>query len=329
MQRRKLGSAGLEVSALGLGCMGMSQSYGEADEAESIATIHRAIELGVNFFDTAEVYGPFKNEELLGRALKGKRAGVVIATKFGFRIEEGRIAGVDSRPTRVRQVCEASLRRLGTDYIDLFYQHRVDPAIPIEDVAGTLSDLVREGKVRFIGLSEAGENTIRRAHAVHPVSALQSEYSLWERNLEPRIIPLLRELGIGLVPFSPLGRGFLTGTVKRAEEYEEGEGDYRRRDPRFQGENFDANMRAAGTVREVAETRGATPGQIALAWLLHKGDDIVPIPGTKRRKYLEENAAAASLSLSAAEMERLDAALPPERVAGERYGERMMSMIER
>jgi aryl-alcohol dehydrogenase-like predicted oxidoreductase len=327
MQRRKLGSAGLEVSALGLGCMGMSQSYGEADEAESIATIHRAIELGVNFFDTAEVYGPFKNEELLGRALKGKREGVVIATKFGFRIEEGRIAGVDSRPTRVRQVCEASLRRLGTDYIDLFYQHRVDPAIPIEDVAGTLSDLVREGKVRFIGLSEAGENTIRRAHAVHPVSALQSEYSLWERNLEPRIIPLLRELGIGLVPFSPLGRGFLTGTVKRAEEYEEG--DYRRRDPRFQGENFDANMRAAGTVREVAETRGATPGQIALAWLLHKGDDIVPIPGTKRRKYLEENAAAASLALSAAEMERLDAALPPERVAGERYGERMMSMIER
>jgi aryl-alcohol dehydrogenase-like predicted oxidoreductase len=327
MQRRKLGSVGLEVSALGLGCMGMSQSYGEADEAESIATIHRAIELGVNFFDTAEVYGPFKNEELLGRALKGKRDGVVIATKFGFRIEEGRIAGVDSRPKRVREVCEASLRRLGTDYIDLFYQHRVDPAVPIEDVVGELSRLVHEGKVRFIGLSEAGENTIRRAHATHPVSALQSEYSLWERNLEPRIIPLLRELGIGLVPFSPLGRGFLTGTAKRAEEYEEG--DYRRRDPRFQGENFDANMRAASTVRELAEARGATPGQVALAWLLHKGDDIVPIPGTKRRKYLEENVAAVGLSLSASEIERLDAALPPERVAGERYGERMMSMIER
>jgi aryl-alcohol dehydrogenase-like predicted oxidoreductase len=327
MQTRKLGGAGLEVSALGLGCMGMSQSYGAADETESIATIHRALELGVTFFDTAEVYGPYLNEELLGRALKGRREGVILATKFGFRIEEGKIAGVDSRPERVREVCEASLRRLGTDYIDLFYQHRVDPSVPIEDVAGVMSDLVREGKIRFLGLSEAGEHSIRRAHAIHPISALQSEYSLWERNLEPQIIPLLRELGIGLVPFSPLGRGFLTGTVKRAEEYEEG--DYRRRDPRFQGENFDANMRAAEVVRALAEAKDATPGQIALAWLLHKGDDIVPIPGTKRRKYLEENVAAANLSLTPAEMEGLDAALPPERVAGERYNERMMALIER
>lgn len=327
MQKRKLGQEGLEVSALGLGCMGMSQSYGVADEQEAIATIHRATELGVTFFDTAEVYGPFKNEELLGRALKGRRESVVIATKFGFRIEDGRIAGVNSRPEHVREVAEASLRRLGTDYIDLFYQHRVDPSVPIEDVVGAMADLVREGKLRFIGLSEAGESTIRRAHATHPVSALQSEYSLWERNLEPQIIPLLRELGIGLVPFSPLGRGFLTATAKRAEEYEEG--DYRKKDPRFQGENFDANMRAAGVVRAIAEQKNVKPGQIALAWLLHKGDDIVPIPGTKRREYLEENVAAASVKLSPAEMEQLDAALPPERVAGQRYGERMMALIER
>jgi aryl-alcohol dehydrogenase-like predicted oxidoreductase len=307
--------------------MGMSQSYGVADEEESIATIHRAIELGVTFFDTAEVYGPYKNEELLGRALKGRRGSVVIATKFGFHIEDGKSVGVDSRPEHMREVADASLRRLGTDYIDLFYQHRVDPSVPIEDVVGAMSELVREGKVRFLGLSEAGESTIRRAHAVHPISALQSEYSLWERNLEPQIIPLLRELGIGLVPFSPLGRGFLTGTVKRAEEYEEG--DFRRRDPRFQGENFDANMRAAGVVRAMAERKGITPGQLALCWLLHKGDDIVPIPGTKRRKYLEENVAAAAITLSPAEMEQLDSALPPDKIAGPRYNERMMALIER
>jgi aryl-alcohol dehydrogenase-like predicted oxidoreductase len=327
MQKRKLGGEGLEVSALGLGCMGMSQSYGEADESEAIATIHRAIELGVNFFDTAEVYGPFENEELLGRALKGKRPSVIIATKFGFRIEDGRIAGVNSRPEHIRQVAENSLRRLSTDYIDLFYQHRVDPAVPIEDVVGAMSELVREGKVRFLGLSEAGEQTVRRAHAVHPIAALQSEYSLWERNLEPEIIPALRELGIGLVPFSPLGRGFLTGAVKRAEEYDEG--DFRRRDPRFQGENFDANMRAASVVRSVADEKGATPAQVALAWLLHKGGDIVPIPGTKRRRYLEENTGAAALSLAPSEMERLDDALAPEKVAGQRYNERMMALIER
>src|SRR5215204_1857943 len=269
LSSRKLGPQGLSVSALGLGCMGMSQSYGVPDDAESIATIHRALELGVTLFDTAEAYGPYTNEELLGRALKGRRDDAVIATKFGFRLKDTEITGVDSRPEHVAAVAEASLRRLGTDHIDLFYQHRVDPSVPIEDVVGAMSDLVREGKVRFLGLSEAGEQTIRRAHSVHPIAALQSEYSLWERNLEPRIIPLLRELGIGLVPFAPLGRGFLTGAVRRAEEYPEG--DFRRGDPRYQGGNFDANVRAASAVRDVATRKGATPGQVALAWLLHKG----------------------------------------------------------
>jgi aryl-alcohol dehydrogenase-like predicted oxidoreductase len=327
LPKRKLGRQGLEVSALGLGCMGMSQSYGAADEAESIATIHRAVELGVTFFDTAEVYGPFTNEKLVGRALEGKRHAVVLATKFGFRIVDGKSAGIDSRPEHVREVAEASLSRLGTDYIDLLYQHRVDPAVPIEDVVGAMAELVREGKVRFLGLSEAGENTIRRAHAVHPISALQSEYSLWERNLEPRILPVLRELGIGLVPFSPLGRGFLAGGVKRAEEYPEG--DFRRGDPRFQGANFDANVAAASVVRDLAGKKGATPGQVALSWLLHKGDDIVPIPGTKRRRYLEENVGAAGIVLSSAEMASLDAALAPEKVAGPRYNERLMATIDR
>ena len=327
LPKRRLGRQGLEVSALGLGCMGMSQSYGAADETESIATIHRALDLGVTFFDTAEVYGPFTNEDLVGRALAGRRHEVVIATKFGFRIVEGKSAGVDSRPEHVREVAEASLRRLRTDFIDLYYQHRVDPAVPIEDVVGAMADLVREGKVRFLGLSEAGEETIRRAHAVHPISALQSEYSLWERNLEPRLIPLLSELGIGLVPFSPLGRGFLTGTAKRGEEYPED--DFRRGDPRFAGRNFDANMRAAATVRELAKRKGATPAQVALAWLLHKGDGIVPIPGTKRRRYLEENVGAAALTLSPAEVSELDSALAPEKVAGPRYNERLMSLVDR
>ena len=326
--KRRLGRQGLEVGALGLGCMGMSQFYGPSDDRESIATIHRAIELGVTLFDTAEVYGPFVNEELLGRALEGRRDQVVIATKFGFRIGENTRFGVDSRPEHIREVAEASLRRLQTDRIDLFYQHRVDPAVPIEDVVGTMADLVREGKVRYLGLSEAGESTLRRAHAVHPISALQSEYSLWERNLESRIIPVLRELGIGLVPFSPLGRGFLTGTAKRAGDYPEG--DYRRGDPRFQGDNFDANVRAAAEVRELGVARGATPGQVALAWLLHKGDDVVPIPGTKRRRYLEENVGAADLRLTDGEMARLDSALPPHAVAGKRYGNpEMLSLIDR
>jgi len=330
LSQRNLGNQGLRVSVLGLGCMGMSQSYGtaeERDERESIATIHRAIELGCTFLDTAEVYGPFSNEELVGRAIQGRRNQVVLATKFGFKIEGGKMTGLDSRPSHIREAVEGSLRRLNTDHIDLLYQHRVDPEVPIEEVVGTMADLVQQGKVRFLGLSEAGEATIRRAHAVHPISALQSEYSLWERNLEPRLIPLLRQLGIGLVPFSPLGRGFLTGTAKRAEEYPEG--DYRRGDPRYQGENYDANMRAASEVQELARRKRVTSGQIALAWLLHKGDDLAPIPGTKRRKYLEENVAAAEVRLSPAEMAQLDAALPPEKVAGPRYNEHMMATVDR
>ena len=324
---RKLGSQGLEVSAIGLGCMGMSQFYGTPDEAESIATLHRSIELGCTFLDTAEVYGPYTNEDLLGRALGPKRAQVTIATKFGFKIVGGKNIGTDSRLAHIREVVHASLQRLRTDHIDLLYQHRVDRNVPIEAVAGTVGDLVREGKVRFFGLSEAGVGNIRKAHAVHPVSAVQSEYSLWERNLEQDVIPALAELKIGLVPFSPLGRGFLTGAVKRAEDYPAD--DYRRRDPRYQGANYDANVAAAQTVRDIAAAKHAKPGQIALAWLLHKGPSIVPIPGTKRRAYLEENIAAAAISLDAAQMQALDEALAPNKIAGPRYGAAMMSMIDR
>ena len=331
MQKRRLGTSHLEVSAVGLGCMGMSQYYGtaeERDEPESIATIHRAIEMGVTLFDTAEAYGPFSNEELLARALAGKRDRVVIATKVGFTFDEkGTIASMDSRPEHIREAVEGSLRRLQTDHIDLLYQHRVDPAVPIEEVVGVMAELVRAGKVRFLGLSEAGEKTIRRAHVVHPITALQSEYSLWERNLEPRIIPVLRELGIGLVPFAPLGRGFLAGSAKRAEDY--AEGDYRRNDPRYQGENFDANVRAASAVRELAAGKGASAGQIAIAWLLHKGPDIVPIPGTKRRRYLEENVGAAAITLSAEDIAGLDVALRPENVSGPRYGAKQMAQVDR
>src|SRR5688572_4665149 len=335
LPNRTLGTQGLAVSAIGLGLMGMTQAYGtaeERDERESIATIHRAIELGCTFLDTAEAYGPYKNEELLARALKALGAGardrVVIATKFGFKFDANDAnVGLDSRPAHIREVVEGSLRRLETDHIDILYQHRVDPAVPIEDVVGTMADLVREGKVRFLGLSEAGEKTIRRAHALHPISALQSEYSLWERNLEPRIIPLLRELGIGLVPFAPLGRGFLTGAVRRAEDYPEG--DFRRVHPRYQGENFDANVRAASVVHELAARKGVTPAQIALAWLLHKGPDIVPIPGTKRRTYLEENVGAVNGQLAAEEMAVLDAALAPEKVSGPRYGAKQMAQVDR
>jgi aryl-alcohol dehydrogenase-like predicted oxidoreductase len=330
---RALGTQGLKVSSLGLGLMGMSFAYGaeERDEGESVATIHRAIELGVTFFDTAEAYGPYENEKLFARALasyKGKRDDLVIATKFGFAFDDkGAIAGVNSRPSHIREAVEGSLTRLATDHIDVLYQHRVDPEVPIEDVIGTMADLVREGKVRFLGLSEAGEQTIRRAHAVHPISVLQSEYSLWERNLEAKIIPLLRELGIGLVPFAPLGRGFLTGEVKRAEDYPAT--DYRHNDPRYQGENFDANVRAAGAVRDLARSKGVKPGQIALAWLLLKGNDISPIPGTKRRTYLEENVGSADVALSASEMDRLDAALTQEKVSGPRYNARQAAMVDR
>jgi aryl-alcohol dehydrogenase-like predicted oxidoreductase len=329
LRKRRLGRQGLEVSELGLGCMGMSQSYGPASESESIATIHRALELGCTFLDTAEVYGPYTNEELLGRALKGRRAQVTLATKFGWRIENGKMVNGerDSRPEHIREALEGSLRRLATDHVDLLYQHRIDPAVPVEEVAGTVADLVRAGKVRYFGLSEAGVANIRRAHAVHPVSALQSEYSLWERNLEADVLPVLRELDIGLVPFSPLGRGFLTGAVKRAEDYPED--DYRRKDPRYQGENYDANVRAADAVRAIAGDLGATAGQVALAWLLYQGEDIVPIPGTKQRRYLEENVAATAVQLSPAQLAALGAALAPGKVSGARYGEAMMASVDR
>jgi len=328
LTKRRLGTQGLEVSEIGLGCMGMSHAYGTPDDAESIATIHRAIELGCTFLDTAEIYGPFTNEELVGRALRGKRDQVTLATKFGFRFENGKRTGLNSHPDDIRAAVEGSLMRLGTDHVDLLYQHRVDPAVPIEDVAGAVAGLISAGKVRFFGLSEAGADVIRRAHAVHPVSALQSEYSLWERNLEQQIIPLLTELGIGLVPYSPLGRGFLTGTAKRAEEYDED--DFRREgDPRLQGANFDANMKAADAIRAFAAEKGSTPAQIALAWVLHQGTNVVPIPGTKRRKYLEENLGAAKVELSASDLSELDAAIPPGSIKGPRYTPAMMAAINR
>ncbi|SFH72697.1 Predicted oxidoreductase [Collimonas sp. OK307] len=325
MKQRKLGSAGLTVSAIGLGCMGMSTAYGAADEAESIATLERALALGINFFDTAEQYGPYENEALLGRVFKGRRHEVVLATKFGFKIENGATTGITSEPGHIRRAVEGSLRRLDTDYIDLLYQHRVDPAVPIEEVVGVMADLVREGKVRFLGLSEAGVANIRKAHAVHPISVLQSEYSLWERNLEADILPTLRELGIGLVPFSPLGRGFLSGTAQRAENYPAS--DFRHLDPRMQGANFDANMRAAKVVGEIAALKGVSSSQIALAWVLQQGDDIVPIPGTKRRAYLEQNAGAVEVTLDPSETTLLENAL--QQVAGERYSKERMAWVDR
>jgi aryl-alcohol dehydrogenase-like predicted oxidoreductase len=329
LQRRKLGSQGLEVSAIGLGCMGMSQSYGPADEGEAIATLHRAIELGCDFLDTAEVYGPLTNEALLGKALKGRRHEVTLATKFAWKFKDGKQVpgGRASSPPDIRAAVEGSLQRLGTDHIDLLYQHRIDPKVPVEEIAGVVGELVKQGKVRYFGLSEAGVANIRRAHAVHPVTALQSEYSLWERNLEDDIIPVLRELGIGLVPFSPLGRGFLTGEVKRAEDLPKD--DFRHDDPRYQGANFDANVAAARKVREIAESLGATPGQVALAWVLAQGQDIVPIPGTKRRKWLEENVAAAALVLSREVVAALGAALSRDRIAGDRYSAERMAMVDR
>lgn len=327
LAKRKLGSQGLEVSELGLGCMGMTHAYGSRDDVESAATLDRALELGCTFLDTAEVYGPYTNEELLGRCLKGRRERVTIATKFGFVIGEQRQrTRANSRPEHIRTAVEGSLKRLQTDYIDLLYQHRVDPEVPIEDVAGTVRELIQQGKVLYFGLSEAGAQTIRRAHAVQPVSALQSEYSIWERNLDAEILPTLRELGIGLVPFSPLGRGFLTGVAKRAEDYERS--DFRAwGDPRLQGENFNANLRITELVASVAGTHHAKPSQVALAWLLQSGSDIVPIPGTKRRTYLEENLGAASLRLSVDEKAQLDGVI--RNVAGPRYNESFMAMVDR
>lgn len=328
MKARALGSQGLSVSALGLGCMGMSWAYGAADEDEAVATIRRALDLGVTFFDTAEVYGPYANERLLGRALGADRERVVIATKFGFDIADGRIEGLDSRPENVRRACEASLARLGTDRIDLLYQHRVDPAVPIEDTVGAMADLVREGKVRFLGLSEASPATLARAHAVHPISALQSEYSLFERGVESEVLPACRRLGIGFVPYSPIGRAFLTGTAQRAEQYSD-RTDFRAGLPRFQGANYDRNLRLVEALRDVATRLGATPAQVALAWLLHQGEDIVPIPGTKRRRWLEENVAAGSLALSAPVLTELDRVFAPAAVAGERYAPAHLRYLDR
>jgi aryl-alcohol dehydrogenase-like predicted oxidoreductase len=328
MEQRKLGTQGLVVSAQGLGCMGMSDFYGERDEAESVATIHRALELGVTMLDTADMYGPFTNEELVGEAIRGKRNNVILATKFGIvRTSDPNYRGICGRPEYVRSACDASLMRLGLDHIDLYYQHRVDTDVPIEETVGAMADLVTSGKVRFIGLSEANVQTIRRAHAVHPITALQSEYSLWTRDPEDEVLPTLRELGIGFVAYSPLGRGFLTGQLKSPDDF--APDDYRRLSPRFQGENFTKNLELVERVKAIAERKGITPGQLALAWVLAQGDDIVPIPGTKRRKYLEENFAAAAVGISAVEKAEIAEALPKGAAAGERYPAAMMSTINR
>jgi aryl-alcohol dehydrogenase-like predicted oxidoreductase len=329
MEKRKLGGQGLEVSAQGLGCMGMSEFYGPGDEAESIATIHRALELGIDFLDTADMYGPHTNEELVGRAIRGRRDQVVLATKFGVVRDPSNpnVRGISGRPDYVRQACEGSLRRLGVDHVDLYYQHRVDPEVPIEETVGAMARLVEEGKVRFIGLSEAGAETIRRAHATHPVTALQSEYSLWSRDIEDDIIPTLRELGIGLVAYSPLGRGFLTGAIKSAGDL--AEDDFRRSSPRFQGENFEKNLELVRHIEEIAAAKGCSKSQLALAWVMARGRDVVPIPGTKRRRYLEENAAAVDVALTDDDMARIDEIAPQGVAAGTRYPEAAMRMIGR
>jgi aryl-alcohol dehydrogenase-like predicted oxidoreductase len=326
MDKRTLGTQGLVVSELGLGCMGMSDFYEGRDESESVATLHRAFELGVDFLDTADMYGPFTNEELVGRAIRGRREQLVVATKFGVRrTPEGGWLGISGKPEYVKQCCEASLGRLGIETIDLYYQHRVDPDVPIEDTVGAMAELVREGKVRYLGLSEAAPATIRRAHAVHPISALQTEYSLWTRDPEPEVLPAVRELGIGFVAYSPLGRGFLTNRFRRPEDLPEG--DFRRNNPRFQGENFYKNLALVDRVREIADEKGATPGQVAIAWLLAQGRDIVPIPGTKRVAYLEENCAAAELELGPEELRRIAEAAPAGQTAGQRYPD--MSSVNR
>jgi aryl-alcohol dehydrogenase-like predicted oxidoreductase len=324
METRKLGTRGLECAAIGLGCMGMSEFYGPGDEEESIAVIHRALELGVTMLDTSDMYGSGQNEQLVGRAIGGRRDGVVLATKFGIRRDGGE-RSIDGSPAYVKSACEASLRRLGTDRIDLYYQHRVDLSTPIEETVGAMAELVSEGKVRYLGLSEAKPETIRRAHAVHPISALQTEYSLWTRDPEEEILPTVRELGVAFVAYSPLGRGFLTGRIKSPDDLDDG--DFRRFNPRFQGENFERNLDLVARVREIAGEKGCTPGQLALAWVLAQGHEIVPIPGTKHVRYLEENVGAAEVTLSEEDLARLDEAAPVGVAAGQRYPD--MSSVNR
>jgi len=326
MKTRVLGAQGLRVSELGLGCMGMSEFYGTADEGEAIATIHRALELGVTFLDTADMYGPFTNERLVGKAIAGRRDDVVLATKFGnVRGENGERLGIRGDAEYVRQACDASLERLGVEHIDLYYQHRVDPDVPIEETVGAMAGLVEAGKVRHLGLSEAAPETIRRAHETHPITALQTEYSLWSRDPEEELLPTVRELGIGFVAYSPLGRGFLTGRFQSPEDFPED--DFRRHHPRFQGENLQRNLELLERVREIAAEKGVEPGQLALAWVLHRGEDIVPIPGTKRREYLEQNVAATEIELTDDDMARIDAAAPKGAAAGDRYAD--MSTVDR